>query len=154
MRHKLPWSSCELGQLFLSKSSCSTYVFSCTCVIFFGEGVHSHVSGGPPNQAWHHTRGLICYPTLILTLPETSTTPPSWWSGPDFGSNQSMLMVNSFQSCAKPIISHREPTEFQVKLAKAGGEKNDKGHPRAGIIYHHGLRNVQQSTLVSEILTT
>lgn len=162
MRHKLPWSSCELGQLFLSKSFC--FVFSdlgfmfYICVFmhvrnFFWEGAHSHVSGGPPNQAWHHTRGLICYPTLISTLPATSTTPPSWWSGPDLGSNQSILMVNSFQSCAKPIISHPEPTESQVKLVKAGG-KNDKGHPQAGIIYHHRLRNVQQSTLVSEILTT
>lgn len=64
-----------------------------------------------------------------------------------------MLMVNSFQSHAKPIISHPEPTESKVKLAKAGG-KNDKGHPQAGIIYPPGLRNVQQSTLFGEILTT
>lgn len=61
-------------------------------------------------------------------------------------------MVNSFQSCAKPIISHPEPTESQVKLAHAG--KNDKGHPQAGIIYHHWLKNMQQSTLFSEILMT
>lgn len=64
-------------------------------------------------------------------------------------------MVNRFQSCAKPIISHPEPTESQVKLAKAGrGKKNDKGHPQDGIIYHHRLGNLQQSTLFSEILTT
>lgn len=43
MRHKLPWSLYELGQLFLAKTffsltlaSCPTYVFSCTCVNFFG----------------------------------------------------------------------------------------------------------------------
>lgn len=159
------WANCFSQKLFPppTLASCPTYAFSCTCVdfLFFffegggGERAHSHVSGGPPNQAWHHTRGLICYPTLISTLPATSTTPPSRWSGPDFGSNQSMLMVNSFQSCAKPIISHPEPTESQVKLAKAGrGEKNDKGHPQDGIIYHHRLGNLQQSTLFREILTT
>lgn len=79
MTHKLPWSSYQLGQLFLTKSffpdlGITSYIRVFMHVgNFFWKGAHSHVSGGPPNQAWHHTRGLICYPTLISTLPATST---------------------------------------------------------------------------------
>lgn len=61
--------------------------------------------------------------------------------GADFGSNQFTLMANSFQSCAKPIISHPKPAQAQVKLAKV--EKKHKGHPGADMIYNHTLKNAQ-----------
>lgn len=51
-------------------------------------------------------------------------------------------MANSFQSFAKPIISHPEPAQAQVKLAKL--EKKDKGHPGADIIYNHTLKNTHR----------
>lgn len=49
------------------------------------------------------------------------------------------MMANSFQSCAKPIISHPEPVQAQVKLAKL--KKKDGGHPGADTIYNHTLKN-------------
>ena len=71
----------------------------------------------PPNQAWHHTRGPSFYPSLISTSPATSL---HYWQGPDCRSNQSTLMANSFQSCAKPIMSHPEPRTGPGEIGQAG----------------------------------
>ena len=97
----------------------------CTCVcimtyvwVFWLHAVFS-ASGArdPHNQAWHHARGPSCYPSLISTSPATS---PHYWQGPDCCSNQSTLMANSFQSCAKPIISHPEPRTGSGEIGQAG----------------------------------
>lgn len=47
---------------------------SCVCgyVTIFLVAQRSKCVWGPRNQAWHHTRGLVCYPRLISTLPATS----------------------------------------------------------------------------------
>lgn len=104
--------------LYRSRPLCM-YVCIMTYVWVFWLHVVFSASGArdPPNQAWHHTRGPSCYPSLISTSPATSL---HYWQGPDCRSNQSTLMANSFQSCAKPIISHPEPRTGPGEIGQAG----------------------------------
>lgn len=90
----------------------SVYDHSCTCVIFWLRTVHSMSEAqDPPNQAWHHTRGLLCYPKLISTF--SSNLPSIRLIG-----GQTLAPINSrwWQIASRAVPSLLFPTQNLHRL--------------------------------------
>lgn len=139
-RHNLPWSPSALSQssrmtdtllkatsweelclcifflaeALVSMSCVSVYDHSCTCVIFWLRTVHSMSEAqDPPNQAWHHTRGLLCYPKLISTFSSNLHLPSNRLIG-----GQTLAPINSrwWQIASRAVPSLLFPTQNLHRL--------------------------------------